>query len=83
MKSLDKQIHRNRRYSTGYIGPRGEQNGELLLMNKEFIVGAPGWLSGLASELLAQVVIPGSWDRILCQASRRDSAFPSASLCLS
>ena len=47
-------------------------------------LGTPGWLSGLP---LAQVMILGSWDRVLHRAPHREPASPSAcvstSLCVS
>ena len=54
-----------------------------ILLKNEW-VRAPGWLSGLKPLLLAQVMIPGSWDRAphraLCSAG---SLLPPLSACLS
>ena len=40
------------------------------LPKKEEELGAPGWLSQVSIQLLilAQVMIPGSWDQVPCQA---------------
>ena len=47
------------------------------MFNEDYFTGAPGG-SVLEHLFLAQVVILGSWDRVLHQVPCRESASPSA-----
>ena len=56
---------------------------ELMVYYKKYVF--EGHLDGSVVEHLplAQVTIPGSWDPVLYQASRREPASPSVSICVS